>query len=193
LFEIRFWLTVKCDPGMYCVNGTAIACPAGTYQSQAGSQSCTPCDTMSYSNITARTTSCDILPSGAFMFCGLNRSDVCTISLSTHTTTPLCGIGYYTDAARTVNLGACPAGYFCSGAVKQPCAAGYYQDLPGQSTCKPCGDAHYFAFPARDSKCIVIPVGYYGVGGVERARTDIQPCEVGHYCTGESRRCRSAT
>jgi hypothetical protein len=146
---------VACAAGFMCSNGLARPCPAGTYQNRTTATECTACEPGTFSNTTQRTSTCLALPSG-----------------------------HYTDLNRTTNLGPCPSGSYCTGGVQISCPAGSYQDLTAQSSCKPCGDSAYFAFPGRNSKCLPIPEGYYGVGGIEHARTDIAACLAGSYCIG---------
>ncbi|CUE73353.1 membrane-associated protein, putative [Bodo saltans] len=113
-----------CPRGEYCLIGTTYpgACGVGTYNPLLGQIAPTAC------------ISC---PAG--MYC--NGTSTVTPNLN-------CSAGYYCPPGQTVaspNQFICPKGYYCIPGSKLPvkCAAGTYQDLTGQSSCKTCPSGYY--------------------------------------------------
>jgi len=182
-----------CPPGYYCPTGQGSACPNAasgpgiTYARQCGD---------GYLGAA--------FPSGTATYCDLGSSVPQAI-------TP----GYYGLGGGGTNLtfGAqlpCTAGSKCINGIRIPCPAGSYQDLIGQTTCKPCSagrycpagstssSQEYCAPPTADPNCqgiyycpagtptrLTIPNDNYitiPVDALDNSREDFTTCPVGATC-----------
>ena len=146
---------VACPAGYYCPGGVdKQPCPAGTYNpgtiNLALPGQCYPCDPGKY-----------CLGGGSAPDGSCSAGYVCPRNAA-HSTSAL----QYSWASPSTE-GQCPPGYYCAAASKAPtpCAVGSYQDLYGQSSCKPC------------------PAGRYcDVTGISDTTT--RSCTAGYFCSG---------
>ena len=113
-----------------------IRCEPGTYRSNPGATlatDCLVCPDGSY---------CESRGTGyAYDIDGFGKKIAVPVSLIVQT----CDDGYMCKA--TAGIGSvmprptgkfCPAGYKCNSGIDEKCPANTYQDLKGQSACKPC-------------------------------------------------------
>ncbi|EDV25654.1 uncharacterized protein TRIADDRAFT_55968 [Trichoplax adhaerens] len=176
----------RCPAGHYCLSGTSVPkpCPAGTFSNSLGNTALSDCQSCTkgyYCNTTALTT-----PSGQ------------------------CRAGYYCPAGQSIdNPFPCPPGNYClAGSFEgSACPPGQYQNLPGQSACKPCVAGYYCdpQYPLDDYSPYKCPAGFYcpqstpygnryscpnGTYSASQQLTqpeDCTPCDPGKYCNGIGR------
>ena len=170
----------RCAAGSVCVSGAPVAnptdnvtgyvCPAAAF-CPLGSASPTWCSPGTFSNTTGNTQ-----PSDCFACTpGFTCPDVGTVI-----PTLLCDAGYYCpghDAHATLNctLGSfCPEGSF----APTPCAAGSFQQLPGQASCDVCPPSYYCP-PNGTVVPLACPPGYYCEAGTRLATQT--PCPPGTF------------
>ncbi|GKT33090.1 hypothetical protein ADUPG1_007102, partial [Aduncisulcus paluster] len=175
-----------CPIGMYCVEGSSegSSCAVGKIRSETGGKSASDCYDC---------------PAGSYCE-DLGGSSV----------TGKCAAGYYCPSgtkSKNPPSNICPSGYKCpeGSGVAQPCPAGFYQDLTGQSSCKNCpageycpgGDYadQYIACPA-GSYCpasspssvnigpITCPDGYYSEQLMLMTKSQCVSCPAGYFCAG---------
>ncbi|XP_040476341.1 signal peptide, CUB and EGF-like domain-containing protein 1 [Ursus maritimus] len=137
-----------CPPGYFCPVGTAVPlpCPVGTFSDRM------------FLSMASECLSC---PSGQF----------CGASGLTAPSGP-CSPGYFClegvsspiPAGHSEHGGPCPRGHFCPSGTShpQPCPAGSYSNLTGQTSCFPC------------------PAGYYCPENITTYSG--HPCPAGFYC-----------
>jgi len=156
---------------------TCVICPAGTISSSAGSATCTPCGTGSYSF--AGNISCTSCPAGtASSATGAVDASTCaicpagTISSSAGSATcATCGTGTYSFAGNT-SCTACPAG--TASAVTRAtnastcavCPVGTYSTVQS-ATCTACSAGRYSNVTGATSitTCLQCPAGSYSLAG----------------------------
>lgn len=156
-----------CPRGFYCPVGTGrnwTACPPGTFSNELGLEElnqCTQCTGGYYCDATNLTAPSGPCSPGYYCTSGVN---VATPS-SGHL-----GIG-----------GECPTGHQCPGTTSVPenCAAGFYQDLTTQSSCKICPSGYFCVANSTTYTHQICPSGHYCPTGT---RFNIQfPCPPGTF------------
>jgi len=180
----------KCEPGYYCEEGSArmTPCPAGTYNPEPGGRSIKDCL---------------ICKDGSY--CANPGSSAVTGK---------CKAGYYCKVDTGAEVGyttphpperICPKGHYCQeGATdKMPCANTDYQDLEGQSECKPCPagfkctdrsitlcdpktDNKAYYCPERKREIELCPEGTYNYQERTTKLEDCLSCPAGKFCNPDS-------
>jgi hypothetical protein len=153
---------LDCSPGKLCINGASSLdaggdCPAGWY---CGGGGVTP------GRETAR------CPGGYYS---------ATVSAQFASTCLPCGAGIFCPPASTNNTVPCESGFECPNLLApRPCAAGFFQDLTGQSSCKLCANG-VFGTQTGAKECKICPAGYYAQTG--QLAFDCNPCPANTYST----------
>ena len=176
-------ITGECEPGYYCIAGSAgpynAPCAAGFYNTAPGgtaSSSCSTCTAGYYCKLgTAFPTIC---PEGSYCVAGSSSPTYC----------PSGTVGVGTGLTASTDCTSCPEGSFCS----QPgllvadgnCVLGYYCDSgsslsTGTSTC-PAGGYCQPGFPSQRA----CPPGTYNPNTGAKDITSCGKCNAGYYCTG---------
>ncbi|CAB1443712.1 unnamed protein product [Pleuronectes platessa] len=174
-----------CPKGRYCPEGTSVPlpCPPGTYSKSlhlTDISGCSPC------------------PPGHFCGgAGLTRPS------------GLCEARFYCLGGDTTATGSeggpCPPAHYCpeGTASPEPCPAGTYSHLTGQSLCSRCPAGYYCpaktgnftTFPCppgfycpdgtRHATQFPCPRGYYNPEPMTQSLDSCLPCPPGHYCEKE--------
>jgi len=216
-----------CDIGTYndlTGKGSCKDCPAGRVCTDIGTITTSPCPSRYYCPTKSRIpTPC---PAGRYSTeTELSAESQCPAcpggsyceKPATDTSTYKCAAGYVCAGGSadekpawvvydgTTNLnGQCPVGSYCPLGSPGPkaCAAGQYQDAPGNALCKPCPHGYGCTsvgtgILTNDKKCME---GYVCISGsTSLAPTDTiqgKPCPIGFYCpvgTPIEQRCADGT
>lgn len=200
----------ECPAGQYRTDGVSASCqpcPEGTYRDSTGGVgvgSCMPCQAGFYGSSSGATAVTCSGPCTLGHYCpgGSIAGDANPCPAGTYGASE--GLD---DSACT---GACPAGHYCpAGTVDyepNKCVEGHWggegqsiatcagkcepgyncPEGSGSPTAAVCGEGFYCPFSSTTP--IAIPDGFYGIGGSSAdTRSDVLPCERGHYCVGGER------
>ncbi len=207
-----------CLAGHYCLEGLSYKCPAGRYGLRRGETNplCTgPCLEGYYcpeGSISAKERKC----MGTNEFCppasrspAAVRNGFFTISSYSDEFIALQHGKLDSDVPSTMTHEAqCGSGRYCIDGVAFKCPAGRYGSEAGltSSECTGACEAGYFcpigSVTKRHSNCsspavfcpegsvepLPVHEGYYTIGGDEQHRWDEVRCELGHWCTGGTRK-----
>ena len=171
--------TGPCDGGYYCSGGARVpnqhGCPAGHF-CFPGTSYPDPCPVGTYNPRTGAANVTECYPCTQSFYCGregLVQPDTC------------CDAGYYCPGGDEIATSIpCPVGYYCPRCSAHPnnCPSGYYQDLEGQGTCKPCEKGHYCSEDEPWANYTVprpCPPGFFCPSGTKFAHE--WPCPLGYY------------
>ena len=197
--------SLLCPTGSECPVGSAtpVACAAGTYQDQAGNETCKTCPAGKF--CVSGTTSPADCPPGSYCPLGTryNSEFLCpngtysaTVGLHSASQCTPCTPGMFCGSpGLTAPTGPCSAGYFCRGgsAVATPyhsgsSAASQISSYFGDSCASPansslndvCPPGHYC--PASSPSPIQCPAGRNSSSVGLKSVTDCPPCLKGFYC-----------
>jgi len=173
-----------CTVGEYCPAGTAVpgACPPGQYSTTnaaMGTLTCSRCDVKKYCPSWGMTSATQVTCSPGY----LCKGGAVHPSVNDDVTVSLCPVGNTCLSTRTT--------------VQQPCLAGTYQNMKGQTSCNaciagfncpiaglelpvPCTEGSYC--PAGTHPVPQCPAGTYNSLKYAKAVTDCYPCPPGKYC-----------
>jgi len=215
-YELNQAQNLRCGSGSYCLNGVPTTCSPGffmpakgfwKYDGLLGYTDCLPCTLGHY---------CDIA--------GMNSPNDCAIGTYQDTAGQIsckpCTPGYLCTSLALIQPTGCTAGYYNSGAgcvicsasnycpysatgattsetpaplgyysdvngldSPKPCNPGTYQDQTGQISCKSCTSGNYCPTYGASSQ-IQCPAGYYCLAGDTKPNS--RPCTKGHYCPAGS-------
>ena len=162
-----------CPAGKYCDDGkTPKDCNPGTANDKTGQTACPAC-------------------------VGASETQVGTYQPDKGKTSCLvCNPGTYAKGNNSTSCDSCLTGRYCTGGKIIRCRAGEYQDVTGQSACKPCvaSNANTTGNYSKDpgaTKCTNCKDGYYA----KNARaTSCDNCPPGSYCpSGKRIYCAAGT
>ena len=161
-----------CPEGHYCPEGSILPtrCPSGSSSSSTGNEnldSCEKCPAGYY---------CPDATGGATD--GISNQIPCTESY-------FCPAG---SASGTIPENICPTNHYCpaQSATPTPCPPAQFQDLVGQTSCKPCVEGFYCPGGDYFDQQLSLDPGW--VPGTVSNRPDggLVPCFPGSYCPGNA-------
>ncbi|KAL2085398.1 hypothetical protein ACEWY4_018718 [Coilia grayii] len=171
----------RCPQGHYCPSGATVPqpCPAGRYSNNTGNthpSDCRPCPAGFSCSSRGLSLPSGVCPAGYFCQEGGDSSP---------TTPQTCPLGHI-----------CPLG----SPTPAPCAAGTYQDQPGQTQCAPCPagffcaiegshtptmcpEGHYCPLGTQSGHDSPCPAGTFSDQRGLTSRSQCAPCPPGQYCS----------
>ncbi|CAB4004099.1 mastigoneme [Paramuricea clavata] len=171
-YNIQTGRSTKCDicpvgHGCWYIDGAPVKCSKGYYQDLPGKTSCKRCSSGEYNIQTGRSTKCDICPVGHGCWYIGQEPVKCSKGyyqdLPGQISCKRCSSGEYNiQTGRSTKCDICPVGHGCWYIGQEPvkCSKGYYQDLPGQISCKRCSSGEYSIQTGRSTKCDICPAGH---------------------------------
>ena len=170
-----------CKAGYYLTGGSCVACPAGTYKTAADASACLLCAAGTYSNQTARTStctqcnanqystagasSCAACPTGSYSTAGSATCKACTQNSHCSNTT---GATAMTCSSNQCVASTCNKGYYLANGTCVACPPGTYKTSAGSggiSSCTQCTAGTASSSTARTSACDKCNANYYSTAG----------------------------
>ena len=197
----NLYATAPCPAGFSCSGGQQLPCDNGKFANVSGHSVCRQCLPGSYavSNDTYGTINCTACPAGSFCQRGSSSPTPCDSGLYApnegSSACQLCDAGKYQTDTGSSLCQTCPAGYKPTEArnsrarLQRSVSCRTFCFL-GSSVPTLCGDPSVFC-PVGASFPLVVPAGNYSLpdnSSLDLQRTDMAPCNRGHYCAvGSSR------
>lgn len=206
--------SLRCPAGTACASGAKRSCEPGTYQPQAGQQSCLACPAGKFCPGESGAGLGTVTPAscgGPEFYCPMSSTSPTRVT-----------DGYYTvggdlseDAELRVLQVECPVGSYCGDGVRALCPAGRFGNATGLTSAEcsghctagcacpagsvtacsvACTDAQYYC-PSESGAPVLVSLGYYSHGTVDDASGVVRlsqqlACPAGQYCaSGVARPC----